>query len=558
MNKTELLRKLNELNPVKKIKEHINKIQKKNDEQLLSEMNSNLILFAKKIGEKSVKSLNIKIIAVLATALSNHLAYEEEKVLNRLTEVMKMNNYNHQHQKILKDLAKSKIKTIAKLLETIAINEIKTIGIQEGLTNNIIEIAISYTKIAIATSCDGLWTNVSTLTLITINLREMQRKLEQNVLLKKEIEGREEKRRQERIEREEKKKNKEEEKRIKEQVIKREEKEKQREEKKRIKKEKLEIIKQEMAKRKDQEKERQEIAKRKKIEQREKEKERLLKETKEREQRAKEEKERIERELKEKEIKRKAEEERIEQERERKEEEEEEEEERILAEYNNMLERNKDLVEKFLTIAERKVSVIDDYGDENWEILPDEILICLKKFALRENDNIDWQGIKKGKRYLPNKYKWLQDKLNNTFRKYYKEQQSKKSTISELHNMSGIEFESWIVKLLKENGFSNVTGTPTTGDQGADIIAKKNGKTIIIQAKRYNSTVGNKAVQEVISAIQYYSGDEGWVITNSTFTSSAKQLAQKAKIKLIDGKSLARIEDFIVEEELQSMLLTRQ
>jgi hypothetical protein len=48
------------------------------------------------------------------------------------------------------------------------------------------------------------------------------------------------------------------------------------------------------------------------------------------------------------------------------------------------LERNKDLVEKFLAIAEAKVSIIDEYGDENWDALPGELKVCLKKIANRE------------------------------------------------------------------------------------------------------------------------------------------------------------------------------
>ncbi len=69
--------------------------------------------------------------------------------------------------------------------------------------------------------------------------------------------------------------------------------------------------------------------------------------------------------------------------------------------------------------------------------------------------------------------------------------------------------------------------------QGADLIAKKDGKTIIIQAKRYQGAVGNKAVQEVISALAYFGGDEGWVVTNSSFTRSARSLAKKANIRLV-------------------------
>ncbi len=103
--------------------------------------------------------------------------------------------------------------------------------------------------------------------------------------------------------------------------------------------------------------------------------------------------------------------------------------------------------------------------------------------------------------------------------------------------MSGVEFEVYISNLLKESGFI-VTGTPKTGDQGADIIVKRNNRTIAIQAKRYKGTVGNKAVQEVVGAIRYYNCDEGWVITDSRFTKSAQDLASKNHIKLIDGSDL--------------------
>ena len=42
-------------------------------------------------------------------------------------------------------------------------------------------------------------------------------------------------------------------------------------------------------------------------------------------------------------------------------------------------------------------------------------------------------------------------------------------------------------------------------------------------------------MQEVISTVAYYGGD---VITNATFTLSAKALAQRSGVKLIDGNML--------------------
>lgn len=211
-------------------------------------------------------------------------------------------------------------------------------------------------------------------------------------------------------------------------------------------------------------------------------------------------------------------------------------------------ERNKDLIDKFLEVAERKVSVIDDYGDENWDVLPKEINACLAKIARREGVDLDdvKSFLKDGSAYmLGKKYHWLQKKLDKVFRKYHKAQKVRSANEIEVKNLSGIEFEIWISKLLKENGFADVRGTPATGDQGADLIAKKDGKTIIIQTKRYQRTVGNKAVQEAIGAVQFYRGDEGWVITNSTFTPSAKALAHRSNIRLIDGKMLENIEKHI-------------
>lgn len=221
---------------------------------------------------------------------------------------------------------------------------------------------------------------------------------------------------------------------------------------------------------------------------------------------------------------------------------------RLAKSARKLFEKNKDIIDKFLEIAERKVSVIDDYGDENWDILPEEINACLAKIARREGVELHevQEFLKDGSAYtLGEEYESLQEELDKVYKDYHKAQKARPANGVELKNLSGVEFEIWISKLLKENGFADVRGTPATGDQGADLIAKKDGKTIIIQAKRYQGTVGNKAVQEVISAVQFYRGDEGWVITNSTFTPSAKTLAHRSNIKLIDGKMLDNIGKYL-------------
>ena len=109
-------------------------------------------------------------------------------------------------------------------------------------------------------------------------------------------------------------------------------------------------------------------------------------------------------------------------------------------------------------------------------------------------------------------------------------------------DFSGVDFEVYLAGLLKKLGFEEVSGTPTTGDQGADLIATKDGRRIAIQAKRYKGVVGNGAVQEIVAALKFYKADEGWVITTGTFSQSARALAQANDIRLVDGFSLRKLQ----------------
>jgi restriction system protein len=106
--------------------------------------------------------------------------------------------------------------------------------------------------------------------------------------------------------------------------------------------------------------------------------------------------------------------------------------------------------------------------------------------------------------------------------------------------MNGHEFESYLKEILVLNNH-HVLLTPKSRDQGADLIVTKDGERIAIQAKRYSHPVGNKAVQEVLGAIHYYDCDSGIVITTSSYTSSAKQLAHKANIKLWSKKEIKEL-----------------
>jgi len=110
------------------------------------------------------------------------------------------------------------------------------------------------------------------------------------------------------------------------------------------------------------------------------------------------------------------------------------------------------------------------------------------------------------------------------------------SGIRDIDQMSGIEFEHYLVSLFRKNGY-RVKLTPASNDFGADVILEGKER-IVIQAKRYSSKVGIKAVQEISSAKGYYNAQEAWVITNNFFTSQAIKLAQSTNVKLIDRNKL--------------------
>lgn len=100
---------------------------------------------------------------------------------------------------------------------------------------------------------------------------------------------------------------------------------------------------------------------------------------------------------------------------------------------------------------------------------------------------------------------------------------------------NGVEYEKYIAAILKQQGFVNVSLTPASGDYGADILAVYNGTKVCIQCKFYSSAVGIAAVQEIIGAKSHYKCDAAAVITNSTFTSAAKQLASESGVQLCEN-----------------------
>ena len=109
-----------------------------------------------------------------------------------------------------------------------------------------------------------------------------------------------------------------------------------------------------------------------------------------------------------------------------------------------------------------------------------------------------------------------------------------------IDRMKGDDFEDFIKEIYIILGYT-VEKTKKSGDQGIDLIIKKHFRRIGIQLKRYSHTVGNSAVQEAVAGRRYYRLDKVCVLTNSTYTKSAKELAKVNKVELIDRKDLKEL-----------------
>lgn len=115
----------------------------------------------------------------------------------------------------------------------------------------------------------------------------------------------------------------------------------------------------------------------------------------------------------------------------------------------------------------------------------------------------------------------------------------------EVESLSPTEFELYCADQLSANGWVTRT-TRASGDQGVDIIAERDGLRLVIQCKLYAAPVGNGAVQQVIAGMAYEDADFGCVVSNTTYTISARSLASKSGVLLLHYEDLPRLTELII------------
>lgn len=116
---------------------------------------------------------------------------------------------------------------------------------------------------------------------------------------------------------------------------------------------------------------------------------------------------------------------------------------------------------------------------------------------------------------------------------YVRSERIRRSGISVIDKMEGVEFEQRLASLYRYLGYS-VRDTAVTGDFGADLVLEKSGERTVVQAKRYQDNVGIEAVQQAVAAMAHYRASHATVVTNSYFTGAASILASSNGVELVD------------------------
>jgi restriction system protein len=107
--------------------------------------------------------------------------------------------------------------------------------------------------------------------------------------------------------------------------------------------------------------------------------------------------------------------------------------------------------------------------------------------------------------------------------------------------ISPAEFECHCADVLREHGWQTRL-TKSSGDQGVDIVAERGGIKMVVQCKQYSNVVGNGAVQEIHAGKGFMGADIAVVVSNTSFTRSAGELAASLDVHLVHDSELPELD----------------
>lgn len=107
-------------------------------------------------------------------------------------------------------------------------------------------------------------------------------------------------------------------------------------------------------------------------------------------------------------------------------------------------------------------------------------------------------------------------------------------------SLGGIEFEQELGKLFRAQGY-NVKSTPTSGDQGIDLILRKDGKTTVVQCKAHKRPASPAMARELYGSMHAFGADYAILACTGGFTDGVVKFGRGKPIELISAWDIARM-----------------
>ncbi len=172
----------------------------------------------------------------------------------------------------------------------------------------------------------------------------------------------------------------------------------------------------------------------------------------------------------------------------------------------------------------------------------DVIRMCLA-LENRLKDRIDQRAaIRETRNRLANELKSVKNRKQELAGELMRIRESHRYKLDQLalrnwKAMRGGDLEVFLAEVFIELQYI-VERTGRAGDQGVDLILRREARRIAVQVKGYVDSVPNTAIQEAYTGMRFHRCDACAVITNSRFTSGGRSVAASVGCALVDETTL--------------------
>lgn len=99
-------------------------------------------------------------------------------------------------------------------------------------------------------------------------------------------------------------------------------------------------------------------------------------------------------------------------------------------------------------------------------------------------------------------------------------------------SLNGRQFEIEVANFFKKQGYDTML-TKATGDEGVDIVLRKNGQKIIVQCKAHKKSIGVAVVRDLLGTMIHQNADQAIIVSLSGFSKNVYEFAIDKNIKLM-------------------------